>query len=120
VSQLRHQLEVVVNEFVSAVVSLMTTTSMLEFAREEDRRPPQDTKTRLSVRRTRASAAEVQRQKDVAFGIAKMLSPGFRKRDVMKRSDSKVDLGRALSLLVREGKLSRKGSRRAARYWTSE
>jgi hypothetical protein len=35
----------------------------------------------------------------------------------MKKSGSKVDLGRALSLLVNDGKITMKGDRRLARYW---
>jgi hypothetical protein len=34
----------------------------------------------------------------------------------MKKSGSKVDLGRALTLLVKDGKLTMKGDRRLARY----
>jgi hypothetical protein len=68
-------------------------------------------------RRLRASAAEVQAQKDTALAAAKTLKPGFAKSDVMKKSGSKVDLGRALTLLVKDGKLTMKGDRRLARYW---
>ena len=35
----------------------------------------------------------------------------------MSKSGSKVDLGRALSLLVADGKLIKKGDRRMTRYW---
>ena len=35
----------------------------------------------------------------------------------MSKSGSKVDLGRALSLLVADGKLTKKGDRRMTRYW---
>jgi hypothetical protein len=38
---------------------------------------------------------------------------------VMQKSGSKVDLGRALTLLVRNGKLTKKGDRRSARYSVS-
>jgi hypothetical protein len=68
-------------------------------------------------RRHRSSAAQVQAQKDLALKTAKLLKPGFSKGDVMKKSGSKVDLSRALSLLVKDGKLTRKGDRRLARYW---
>jgi hypothetical protein len=56
-------------------------------------------------------------QKDVALAAAKGLKPGFNKGDVMDRSGARVDLGRALSLLVAEGKLMKKGDRRTTRYW---
>src|SRR5262245_12682726 len=65
----------------------------------------------------RATAAEVQNQKELAFEAARKLSPGFRKGDVMTQSGSNVDLGRALGLLVKEGRLLQKGDRRKARYW---
>jgi hypothetical protein len=68
-------------------------------------------------RRRRASPDEVARQKDTALNAAKTLKPGFSKGDVMSKSGSKVDLGRALSLLVAEGKLIKKGDRRMTRYW---
>jgi hypothetical protein len=35
----------------------------------------------------------------------------------MNKSGSKTDLGRALSLLVADGKLTKKGDRRMTRYW---
>jgi hypothetical protein len=69
-------------------------------------------------RRRRASPEEVTRQKEIALSAAKGLKPGFSKGDVMSKSGSKVDLGRALSLLVADGKLTKKGDRRMTRYWT--
>jgi hypothetical protein len=68
-------------------------------------------------RRRRASPDEVAKQKEAALSAAKGLRPGFSKGDVMSKSGSKVDLGRALSLLVAEGKLTKKGDRRMTRYW---
>jgi|SRR5882724_6179448 len=68
-------------------------------------------------RRRRASPEEVARQKEIALAAAKGLKPGFSKSDVMSKSGSKVDLGRALSLLVADGKLTKKGDRRMTRYW---
>ena len=68
-------------------------------------------------RRRRASPDEVAKQKETALSAAKSLRPGFSKGDVMSKSGSKVDLGRALSLLVAEGKLTKKGDRRMTRYW---
>ncbi|HEX9295536.1 MAG TPA: hypothetical protein VF881_06865 [Polyangiaceae bacterium] len=57
------------------------------------------------------------KQKETAYSAARGLKPGFSKGDVMSKSGSKVDLGRALSLLVQEGKLTKKGDRRMTRYW---
>jgi len=68
-------------------------------------------------RRRRASPQEVAKQKETAFVAAKGLKPGFSKSDVMNKSGSKTDLGRALSLLVADGKLTKKGDRRMTRYW---
>ncbi|MET0591339.1 MAG: hypothetical protein ABW133_01480 [Polyangiaceae bacterium] len=68
-------------------------------------------------RRRRASPDEVAKQKEAALAAAKGLRPGFSKGDVMSKSGSKTDLGRALSLLVSEGKLTKKGDRRMTRYW---
>lgn len=68
-------------------------------------------------RRRRASPDEVAKQKETALAAARGLRPGFSKGDVMSKSGSKVDLGRALSLLVAEGKLTKKGDRRMTRYW---
>jgi hypothetical protein len=68
-------------------------------------------------RRRRASPAEVAKQKETALAAAKTLKPGFSKGDVMGKSGSKTDLGRALSLLVADGKLTKKGDRRMTRYW---
>jgi hypothetical protein len=68
-------------------------------------------------RRRRASPEEVSHQKEVALAASKGLKPGFSKGDVMSKSGSKVDLGRALSLLVADGKLTKKGDRRMTRYW---
>jgi hypothetical protein len=68
-------------------------------------------------RRRRASPAEVEKQKETAFAAAKTLKSDFSKGDVMNKSGSKIDLGRALSLLVADGKLTKKGDRRMTRYW---
>ncbi len=70
-----------------------------------------------SRRRKRASAEEVQQQKDLALATAKQLPAGFSKGDVMRKSGASSDLGRALSLLVEEGRLTKKGDRRNTRYW---
>jgi hypothetical protein len=124
-SQLRHQLRHIVGEFVTEVLKAVSTGSLADFVEgtrsarngSVERRhagrplaPPTD-------RRRRSTAQEVQELKDLALETARSLSPGFRKGDVMKRSGSRIDLGRALSLLVKEGKLSKKGDRRKARYW---
>jgi hypothetical protein len=72
---------------------------------------------RTGGRRRRSTAEEVQRQKDVAFAAAGTLPPGFQKGDVMKKSGSSIDLSRALRLLVADGRLTKRGDRRKARYW---
>ncbi len=73
-------------------------------------------KPRAEGKRRRSSADEVQKQKDLALEAAKRLPAGFSKGDVMRESGAAVNLGRALSLLVEEGKLTRKGEKRLARY----
>jgi hypothetical protein len=132
-SQLRQQLRQIVTQFVSAVLDAMSHGALAEFVqspgirvsrhggpgRRHIARPLPPATTGGRARRSRATAEEVQRQKDLALETARTLSPGFRKGDVMKRSGSRADLGRALSLLVKEGKLSKKGDRRKARYWVS-
>lgn len=130
-SNLRTELERITSEFVSAVLSAMRTASLDDLASETEARgqrarvapkaaPAAPRPARVGGgrggRRHRASPAEVQRQKDIALAAAKQLKPGFSKGDVMKKSGSKVDLGRALSLLVSEGKLTKKGDRRLTRY----
>jgi len=71
------------------------------------------------ARRRRSSPEEVQKQKEAALVAAKNLNPGFSKGEVMKKSAPKVDLGHALSLLVAEGKLSKRGDRRITTSWAS-
>ena len=139
-SDLRSRLEQISSQFVSSVLAAMRTASLSDLAEQVERAPQTSAaaparrrpgrlpkaapaaarpvaKPAPRRRRKRASAAEVQRQKDTALAAAKALKPGFSKGDVMKRSSSTVDLGRALSLLVKEGKLTKKGDRRKARYW---
>lgn len=130
-SQLRHQLKQIVADFASAVIAAMNTASMREFVRGSDatsarHAAPQRRNGRAisqpasnGGRRKRSTAEEVQQLKDLALETARSLSPGFRKGDVMKRSGSRADLGRALSLLVKEGKLAKQGDRRKARYWVN-
>lgn len=135
-SNLRAQLEKLSNEFVSAVMTAVRSSSLNDLAELElptvrtaapaargraattaTAPAARTTKRTTKGRRRRATADEVQAQKDLALNTAKKLDPGFSKSDVMKKSGSKEDLGRALSLLVNEGKLIRKGERRLARYW---
>jgi hypothetical protein len=126
-SQLRQQLRLIVGDFVSAVLEAVSTGSLADFVEgtrsarngSVERRHAGRPIAPPSGRRKRSTAEEVQELKDLALETARSLSPGFRKGDVMKRSGSRVDLGRALSLLVKEGKLSKKGDRRKARYWVS-
>ena len=118
----------IVDDFVSSVLRAIEAGSLSEFVVESggrgraggNRHSGRDMSAgRSAGRRRRSTADEVQQLKDLALETARALSPGFRKGDVMKRSGSRVDLGRALSLLVKEGKLSKKGDRRKARYWVS-
>ena len=129
-SDLRSQLQRITNDFVSSVLSVMRSASLFELAEQsggaalasaaagrEPARAARPGGRASRGRRKRASAQEVRRQKETALAAAKALKPGFSKGDVMRKSGSKVDLGRALSLLVADGKLSKKGDRRLARYW---
>jgi hypothetical protein len=127
-SQLRQQLRQIVGDFVSAVLEAVSAGSLAEFVEGtgprskrngsvERRHAGRPLAPAKGGRRRRSTAEEVQQLKDLALETARSLSPGFKKGDVMKRSGSRVDLGRALSLLVKEGKLSKKGDRRKARYW---
>lgn len=139
-SNLRAQLEKLSSEFVSAVLTAMRSASLNDLADETELRPsrpapaaprgraaaaaapapaarPAAKRAAAKGRRRRATADEVQSQKDLALATAKKLDPGFSKSDLMKKAGAKEDLGRALSLLVNEGKLTRKGERRLARYW---
>ena len=68
-------------------------------------------------RRHRASPSEVAAQKQLAYDTARTLRGGFSKGEVMRKSGSSVDLGRALTLLVAEGRLRKQGDRRLTRYW---
>jgi hypothetical protein len=138
-SDLRSQLQRITEEFVSSVMSAMRSASLFELAeqggavrsaaalatgasaRRSGSRPKAAARAVAGKpdggrRRKRASPQEVKSQKDTALAAAKALKPGFSKGDVMRKSASKVDLGRALSLLVADGKLSKKGDRRLARY----
>jgi hypothetical protein len=127
-SDLRSQLTQITSEFVSAVLVAMRGAALSDLAGESARAAPSRAakaapgtgaaaKPLRRARRHRASAAQVQAQKKLALDTAKSLRPGFAKSEVMKKSGSKIDLGRALSLLVKNGKLTRKGDRRKARYW---
>jgi hypothetical protein len=133
-SDLRTQLRQITGEFVSSVLYAMQSASLSEIAEPGGAsapvsaraagRPASPPKAGASAakpvvgrRRRRASPQEVTKQKDTALAAAKTLKPGFSKGEVMRKSGSKVDLGRALSLLVADGKLSKKGDRRLARYY---
>src|SRR4051794_5786937 len=128
---LRNELQTLASSFVSAVLSAVKDASLNEVAGEMNGaprragRPPRaaaaapasrTARNGGKARRQRSSADEVQRQKDIALTTAKALKANFSKGDVMRKSGSKVDLGRALTLLVAEGKLRKKGDRRLTRY----
>lgn len=138
---LRTELERIASSFVSSVLDAMRTASLSDLADQtgggraaaapagagRTRGRPRGRPALAAVaaarrgpggrRRRRASPEEVARQKEIALSAAKGLKPGFSKGDVMSKSGSKVDLGRALSLLVGDGKLTKKGDRRMTRYW---
>lgn len=139
-ANLRTDLEHLASSFVSSVLAAMQGAPLSELADESAQLPAPATATprgrgrarsvRAAVppvvaarpkvpsdRRHRASADEVAQQKELALSTAKQLKPGFSKGDVMSRSGSDLDLGRALSLLVADGKLIKKGDRRMTRYW---
>jgi hypothetical protein len=129
---------VIADEFVTLVLGALRTASLSDLvderssgssngspARRGPGRPPNASAAPKASanqpvgtgRRKRASSDEIQQQKDTALGAAEKLKGGFSKGDVMRRSRSRVDLGRALTLLVAEGKLTKKGERRLTRYW---
>ena len=137
---LRTELERIASSFVSSVLDAMRSASLSDLADNTGGRasgvaagvgrtrgrprgraalaPPASARRGATGRRRRrASPEEVARQKEVALAASKGLKPGFSKGDVMSKSGSKVDLGRALSLLVADGKLTKKGDRRMTRYW---
>jgi hypothetical protein len=139
-SDLRSSLEEITQQFVSAVLDALNSASLSSLAqpagpqpraaavagRRPGRPPKAAAPARPAVsakrstgggRRKRASAEEVEKQKGAALVTAKSLKPGFSKGDVMRKSGSSVDLGRALTLLVQDGKLVKKGDRRLTRYW---
>jgi hypothetical protein len=129
---LRTELHTLASSFVSAVLTAVKDASLTEVAGEIDGagrragrtpraaaatpRAPRAAAAGGRARRRRSSAEEVQHQKDIALATAKQLKPNFSKGDVMRKSGSKVDLGRALTLLVADGKLKKKGDRRLTRY----
>jgi hypothetical protein len=130
--QLRAQLESIANKFVAAVLAAMSTAPLGDLTDQVNERPgsrsgprerrstgiaPPSKPRSAGARRKRSSSEEVELQKELAFATAKSLKPGFSKGDVMKKSGSTVNLGRALSLLVADGKLTKKGDRRLTRYW---
>jgi hypothetical protein len=140
---LRTELERIASSFVASVLDAMRNASLSELADQSGTSrasasalgtgrtrgrprgrpagsagaPVQAVRRGAGRRRRRASPDEVAKQKETALSAAKGLRPGFSKGDVMSKSGSKVDLGRALSLLVAEGKLTKKGDRRMTRYW---
>jgi hypothetical protein len=137
---LRTELERIASSFVSSVLDAMRSASLSDLADHTGGRsagvsagigpargrprgrpaiaaPAAARRGAGGRRRRRASPEEVSRQKEIALSAAKGLKPGFSKGDVMSKSGSKVDLGRALSLLVADGKLTKKGDRRMTRYW---
>jgi hypothetical protein len=131
-SDLRSQLQDVVEQFVSSIYNVVRASSLSELVDEAGApvkrgpgrppkaagvAPPSRTPTAAGGRRKRASSEEVEHLKEMVLTAAKQLKPGFSKSDVMKKARSKVDLGRALALVVADGRLTKKGDRRLTRYW---
>jgi len=131
-SKLETQLQALASEFVASVVGALRSAAIDEIinltrvaapARRAPVRAPSarpaaaQPKTAPRKKRYRSSAAEVAAHKRVAYETARMMRGGFSKGDVMRKSGSKVDLGRALTLLVADGKLRKQGERRLTRYW---
>ncbi len=143
-NRLRTELERMAGEFTRAVLSALASAPMEELleqtrpARSSPRTPVvskavpneasgndgQARRARVGavmltgpLTRTRAPRRELQRQKDAVLSAAKVLQPAFRKADVTKKTGLTGNLSRALSELVVEGKLVRKGDRNLARYW---
>lgn len=134
-SNLESQLQDLVSQFVGAIVGALRSAPLDEIIELEGGPAPEASAARgrrrtatpgpaaaaprpaRPGRRHRASAAEVEAQKKIAFDTARTLKPGFSKGDVMRKSGSDVDLGRALTLLVTDGKLRKQGERRMTRYW---
>src|SRR5499427_398090 len=133
-SDLRSQIQDVVSDFVTAIYGAVRAASLSQLveeagsggyrpARRGPGRPPSAgaavaaSRTARGGRRKRASSEEVQHLKDTVLTAARQLKPGFSKSDVMKKSRSRVDLGRAIALVVADGKLVKKGDRRLTRYW---
>ena len=131
-SDLRSDIQRLAADFVASILAAMRSASLSDLAGQaagaqvRSGRPGRPAKAAPAIapsaarsggRRHRATAAQVQQWKDAALAAAKALKGGFSKADVMKKSGSKVDLGRAISLLVADGKLTMKGTRRKARYW---
>jgi hypothetical protein len=133
-SDLRSQIQDVVAEFVSSIYGAVRAASLSQLVEEAGAggtpprrgpgRPPSTGGAAVRVgrparggRRKRASSEEVQHLKDTVLTAARQLKPGFSKSDVMKKARSRVDLGRAIALVVADGKLIKKGDRRLTRYW---
>jgi hypothetical protein len=97
---LRSQLEQIAETFVSAVLAAMQSAPLSDLAVETGRSGRSATAAKIPAaaptaqigkkRRRRASAAEVQKQKDAALAAARALKPGFSKGEVMAKSGSKI------------------------------
>jgi hypothetical protein len=134
-NKLHSQLEEIAETFINAILKAMGSASLADLAdghsvARAKGRPShvgQSSKpvelgatakhrTGAAGRRRRATAEEVQAQKDAVFAVAKQLGQGFAKNDVTKKVRSKEDVGRMLALLVAEGRLTKKGDRRLTTY----
>ena len=123
-NRLRTELERIADEFVSTVLSALRSASLdevIKYAPQPSGRLParlEEANGTSSNRPMsgRAPRGEIQRQKDAVMTIAGAPPSGFRKADIVEKTGLNVNVSRALSLLVTEGKLARKGDRNQARY----
>lgn len=67
-------------------------------------------------RRPRARTSEVERQKELVLGAARALGAGFARKDIVAATGLEDDATRVLALLVKEGKLEKRGERRLTTY----
>jgi hypothetical protein len=123
-STLQDQIRNLSQQFLSSVLIAIRQASITELAeyRTADGLAPSrrgraiTPSGRRGGRRKRSSSEEIEQLKLRTLEAAKALKANFSKGDVMRKTGSSVDLGRALTLLVTEGKLRKQGERRLTRY----
>lgn len=118
---IRARIEAFVEELTDLVrqAALDAVTEALGGARAERRAPrptPPSRPSPSTSRRPRARAADVERQKELVLEAAQNLGPRFAKKDVVAATGLTDDATRVLALLVKEGKLEKRGERRLTTY----